>query len=152
MLKRYKGNVGKYIGGALYFHRDYIDDVLYEINYFIQDNPDITNDFNIIKLVLSPFSVSFINSPDFDTADEPTVTESWNYIPVASKWTHMTFDKNPPVYHHKWLFVKDDYRYFDVEAAKRRSEWVEALPVNKYTIGFQKQWNKILEKFGSSEN
>jgi hypothetical protein len=149
MLKRHKNNVGKYIGGALYFHRDYIDDVLEEINYIIENNPDITTDFNIIKLVFSPLSVSFINSPDFDTADEPMVTESWNYIPAVEKWTHMQFANNPPVYHHKWVFVKDDYPYFDVDVAKRRSEWVEALPVNKCTIGFQKQWNKILEKFGS---
>ena len=48
---------------------------------------------------------------------------------------------DPPIHHHKWLCVGDDYTGFDVEESKRRSAAWLALPdVDKSRIGRRGYW------------
>ena len=48
---------------------------------------------------------------------------------------------DPPIYHHKWLFVDDDYPGFDVAQGKLRSAAWLALPdVDKSRIGRRSYW------------
>ena len=50
----------------------------------------------------------FIRSPDFDKNDEPIAGDSILVSRDGSfKFTKQK--KDPQIYHHKWLFVKDDY-------------------------------------------
>jgi hypothetical protein len=155
MLKRYQNNVGKCIDGALYIHRKYAENLYIDVATLIRGwNGNIPPDFNIIKLSLSTADITLLNSPDFDTAPEPSILEYWHYSSSSDQWKYHRYaeDDNAPVYHHKWLFVMDDYSGFDVEESKRRSEWIESLPIKHLSIGYQRQWKEILEKFGSSEN
>lgn len=151
MLNRYNGNVGKYIGGYVYFHRQYLSEIPQGdiIQWVMANTADITDEYNIIKLSLRGLSCSFICSPDFDTSHEPKVTK---VIMIEANSIEppriIEYKNNFPVYHHKWLFVKDDYSGFNVEESKLRSDWVNNLPILKSNIGFSKQWKKILEKFG----
>lgn len=49
---------------------------------------------------------------------------------------------DPFIYHHKWLFVDDNYPGFDVEESKERSAAWMALPdVDKSLIGRASYWN-----------
>ena len=49
---------------------------------------------------------------------------------------------DPYIYHHKWLFVADDYDGFDVEESKSRSDAWLALPqVDKSRIGRACYWH-----------
>jgi hypothetical protein len=49
---------------------------------------------------------------------------------------------DPYIYHHKWLFVADDYDGFDVEESKARSDAWLALPeVDKSRIGRACYWH-----------
>jgi hypothetical protein len=149
MMKRYKNIIGKRIGGFLYFHKEYMDEVDPIIVKIVKKyQKRLGLDFNIVKY--SPVAISFINSPDFDTADEPVVLESWRYNVVIDKWTKYTFygnKPNRPIYHNKWLFVKDDYTGFDVELAKRRSNFLDVYmyinKINKSKIGYQKYWKSL---------
>jgi len=154
MLKRYNNNVGKYIGGALYFHRKYAENLYIDIDTVINEsNGKITPDFNIVKLSLSSSAITFINSPDFDTSPEPAILEYWFYNFDTDQWKYHRYEENDnaPIYHHKWLFVTDDYTGFDVEESKQRSIWIDSLPIKHLSIGCQRQWKEILEKFGSSK-
>lgn len=126
-----KFGVGKQMGGAVYLHKSY-EDVLPDIESFkatlSEKYPSF--EYNIIKY--SPNVVSFLYSPDFDTANEPLISK---YVTVkedgsAKQGTSTT------IYHHKWLFVKDDYSGFDVDEAFNRSkDWLQIPDIDFRRIG-----------------
>jgi len=48
---------------------------------------------------------------------------------------------DPYIYHHKWLFVADNYQGFDVAASKQRSElWMKLPDVDRSRIGRKSFW------------
>lgn len=151
-MKRYKNNVGKTIGGFVYFHKDYIDDINPQIHQIIKEAEGLKMKFNVIKYPINPKTfkqnaITFINCPAFDDIDEPYIIEYWRYDMATREWTYKWYNvlnRNVPVYHHKWLFVKDDYKGFDVEISKKRSEWVDSLDVDKSKIGYLHQWFEIV--------
>jgi len=50
---------------------------------------------------------------------------------------------DPDIYHHKWLFVADDYQGFDVVASKTRSEqWIALGDVDRSRIGRKSYWEE----------
>jgi hypothetical protein len=50
---------------------------------------------------------------------------------------------DPYIYHHKWLFVDDDYRGFDTEQSKARSQqWITLGDVDRARIGRQSYWQE----------
>lgn len=142
LIKRF-GNVGKKMGDDLYFHKDYV--LEYIGDYFYNKVKSILPkgfNFNIIKYNEKYGSISFIDSPDFDIADEPIVGDSYK-ITTDGKITFTRRKSVPQIYHHKWLFVKDDYKGFDVEQSKERSKkWLEYSDIiNMSKIGYQNYWN-----------
>ena len=50
---------------------------------------------------------------------------------------------DPYIYHHKWLFVAEDYAGFDVEESKRRSQqWIALEGVDRSRIGRKRYWEQ----------
>jgi GGDEF domain-containing protein len=148
--RREAGRVGKKTQGAFYIHVSALDQLSPEqrarVDSAAKSIPGELTDYAIVKVV-NDGSVSFIKSPDWDTAPEPTVGDSVKVNPDGE----VTFTKqpsNPTIYHHKWEFVKDDYSGFDVEESKRRSElWKnsgipEAADLNR--IGRKDYWEKYV--------
>jgi hypothetical protein len=139
--KRSKFGVGKLIGGNLYVHKQYEDIIPKEV--FQKSKKYIDNfEYNIIKYNIGTGSVTFIKSPDFDTSLEPIVGDS---ILIKSNgdiiFTESSDD--PWIYHHKWLFVKDDYSGFDVEKSKKRSEqWTMLDNIDYRKIGKKSYWRQ----------
>lgn len=133
--------VGKEIAGKVYVHREYGDrlgKVVEEAALRIED------DFNyvVVKYDTRTGAVSFITSPDFDTSDEPTVGD---VVTVSTDGTARRRSQraDPQIYHHKWLFVADDYTGFDVAASKRRSAtWLPLDDVDKSRIGTRSYWDE----------
>jgi len=78
-------------------------------------------DYAAVKHDRKTNSMSFIKSHDFDTAPEPTVGDS---VKVNTDGTTKTTKalKDPWIWHHKHQWVGDDYKGFDVEKSKKRSE------------------------------
>ena len=131
--------VGKEIGGAVYVHRDYRSRLPEVVSQAMKQLPGDL-DFCVIKLTLKTNSVSFIQSPDFDSADEPTVGDSVSVAADGSVSQRRGLS-DPWVYHHKWLFVEDDYAGFDVEESKARSRRWLALPdIDFRRIGRRSFW------------
>ena len=135
--------IGKEIGGRVYVHRDYADllgDVVSEAASQLPKNFK----YDVVKYDTRAATVSFISSPNFDLADEPTVGE---LITVTSDGTIRSRAQldDPHIYHHKWLFVTDDYTGFDVEASKRRSAaWLALEDVDKSRIGKKSYWDEYV--------
>jgi hypothetical protein len=134
---------GKRMGDNLYFHILYSDEVMSRKlmvkavtiaeKVFAERYPDeifMECETPIIKYNKKQGKVSFLWCPDFDTDLEPAIT---GYITVdlsTKSGRLVNYKKDFPIYHHKWLMVKDDYKDFDIfpmNEVKKRSECISLL-------------------------
>ena len=102
----------------------------------------------IIKYNSQQHKVSFIESPDWNTANEPTVGNSYCY---NLKNASCCFRKGgTTVYHSKELFVSNDYTGFDIQKAKERTKlWSSMVSKDeKKLIGNKKHWIKWCNDHG----
>ncbi|MCO8123524.1 hypothetical protein NHH03_17385 [Stieleria sp. TO1_6] len=131
--------VGKDIGGAVYVHRSYMEllpQIVLECAQIISPKTD----FSVVKYAEKAKTVSFIDSPDFDDASEPLVGDLAT-VTFGGKVTRRKRLSDPYIYHHKWLFVKDDYAGFDVEESKQHSlTWLALDGIDKKRIGRRSYW------------
>ena len=135
-----KYSVGKEIGGALYVHRSY-EGLLPEPVKIAAKNLPTDFDYDVVKFVEKESCVSFVVCPDFDSADEPIVGD---IVRLALNGSQQFFRQqaDPFIYHHKWLFVMDDYAGFDVRKSKSRSiTWLGLHDVDVKRIGRRSFWN-----------
>lgn len=169
--------MAKIVGNNIYIHKSAFDDLLerikdsgrradvivakQEIDDAIAKNEkeneviykSLTN-YEVIKYDKSKHQISFIDSPDWLTANEPEVGDaimlkmnqdwSWKFIPARKK--------NKQIYHSKELFIEPSfYDGFDVIAAHNRTKQWQAIPgikeVKKY-IGNKDFWVKFLNENG----
>ena len=131
--------VGKEIGGAVYVHRDYEGVFGLELEEARRRLPSDC-EYTVVKLNLATITFSFIQVADFDAAPEPTVGATI-IVKQDGSTRFINPPKNPFIYHHKWLFVKDDYSGFDVDESKRRSlAWMSLPDVDKTRIGRRSYW------------
>lgn len=138
--KRSKGyGVGKEIGGAVYVHRRYehvFGSAVEEARAHLP--PDFS--YTVVKLSLANKTFSFIEVADFDTAPEPTIG-TVIAVKTDGSCRRMGPPKDPYIYHHKWLFVADDYDGFDVEESKARSRaWMALTDIDRTRIGKRSYW------------
>ena len=140
-IRRYK-SVGKKMGNDLYFHKNYVDEYIDKdfYNELKSHLPEGVK-FNIIKYNEKNETISFINSPDFDTADEPIVSDAYK-VTKEGKVSKTKEKSTPQIYHHKWMFVKDDYKGFSVPKSVDRSKrWLEVSDkINMSKIGSKGYW------------
>lgn len=139
-IKRYRhseGGVGKQMGKNVWLHRNY-DHWLPQQEELAQAKRQLPKGWNYNVVKYDPDAgFTFFNSPDFDTADEP----------VAGPFIKVGFDGSmkrgqvDQIWHHKWLWVDDDYEGFDVdEAAERSRSWLALSDVDFARIGRKEFW------------
>ena len=135
--------VGKQIGGAVYVHRRYeavFGSVIEQASRHLP--PDF--DYAVVKYNLANRAVSFVQVADFDAAPEPTVG---TVIVVKTDGSCRTIHPpdDPYIYHHKWLFVRDDYDGFCVDESRQRSAaWLGLPDVDKRRIGKRSYWMRYV--------
>lgn len=108
--------------------------------------------YQVIKYDYKKRTLSLIQSPDFDTANEPTVGRSIIFdlsigkdLTDTPKKQIKARTKNPQIYHNKWMFVGSSYSGFDIEKAKQRTkEWNLIPNLNKSKIGNRDYWEQLL--------
>ena len=131
--------VGKEIGGAIYVHRRY-ESCLGPAVQAAKNSLPSWFEYTIVKYRTDTGSVSFVHSPDFDTNPEPTAGAVCVVHPGGSTRL-IPPPADPFIYHHKWLFVKDEYPGFDVAASKRRSlAWMGLPSADRTHIGRRSYW------------
>ena len=134
--------VGKLMGYDLYFHRLYQDEIIPEDILAPALGLVKGFDYNIIKYNLKNNNVTFIQSPDFDSAPEPTVGLQLLVKPDGTT-KFMKPGADPWIYHHKWLFVRDDYPGFNVSESKHRSgHWMSLPDIDYKRIGKKSFWER----------
>lgn len=135
-----KYSVGKEIGGAVYVHRMYEGHLPPPVRNAAK-HLQADFDYTVVKFVEKDLCVSFVLCPDFDSADEPAVGD---IVRIDANGTKQFFRQqaDPFIYHHKWLFVMDDYGGFDVEKSKSRSiSWLGLDGIDMKRIGRRSFWN-----------
>ena len=147
-IKRSRLGVGKDIGGAIYLHKDYSSFLPDQTGLRKAEKIALTNgmkDYNVIK-ASKDGTYTFVKSLDFDTADEPTVG---TYLTVKPDGSFKNGYSNA-IWHHKWLWVMDDYAGFDVAESKERSrKWLSLPGVDFNRIGNKEYWNtNVVPKIG----
>lgn len=120
------------------------DEVLYKL---------ITN-YEVIKYDKAKHQISFIDSPDWITANEPEIGDAM-LLKMNQDWTWKLIPKrktNPQIYHGKWRFVDQSfYKDFDViESYNREQQWqsIPGIKEVKSKIGNKKFWVEFLENNG----
>lgn len=133
--------IGKEIGGAVYVHRTYeslLGDVVTNAKAFLPKDFDYT----IVKFNYQTSAVSFVQCDDFDSAQEPTVGDIVT-VDTVGTIRRRSQPHDPEIYHHKWLFVADDYPGFDVQQSVRRSAaWLRLGGVDRRRIGRKSYWEE----------
>lgn len=144
-----KYGVGKEIGGEIYFHKEYAEDilpaeVLSQAEHLLEENhPGF--EYNCLKYNPKTGVVAFQEAPDFDTAREPVVGD---YVSVNTDTGVVKTGHSNYIWHHKWNWVKNDYSGFDVEESWNWSkEWLSTLTEVSDGNGIER-WNAQLDKFG----
>ena len=141
--------VGKVIGGQVYFHKNYISKMPKEvIDIYKKTINKLPKDHSFNTLMYTPASkgkpasLRFDEAPDFDTAREPipgrviTITEKGSISPPK--------DVNQ-IWHHKWSWVDDDYKGFDV---RENYDWSREWFTNKgvKASGSPVKWQEALKE------
>lgn len=137
-IKRYKNLVGKQVGEQIYVHKNYASEV---IPADLLDKAPSNFTYNTVMYNTKTGAIRFDEAPNFDTAREPRVG---NYVTINPDGTQ-TIGKSESIWHHKWLWVKDDYAGFDVAQSKNWSrQWLSKVPeVAKGTVrSFEDQLKK----------
>lgn len=115
-IKRYKNIAGKEVAPQVYVHKNYAAEVIpaetWETAKAIieEQRPDFQ--YNCVMYDRKAGTVRFDESPDFDTAREPIPGRIITVDPSTGTITKDT--SNNQIWHHKWLWVKNDYDGFDV--------------------------------------
>jgi hypothetical protein len=133
--------VGKEIGGAIYVHKQYeslLPESVQKAKLFLP--PEFS--YTVVKFQMSDQTASFIQSTDFDSADEPTVGDRYTIKAEGSASFRRQLN-DPWIYHHKWLFVADDYNGFNAEASKTHSrQWLRLPDIDFTRIGKKSFWEQ----------
>jgi poly(A) polymerase len=146
-IKRFQNKVGKQVGPQLYVHRKYAAEIvpndLLKFAATVLKNNKPSFQFNSIMWNKENNVVRFDEAPDFDSAREPHVGR---YIAVFPDGTTREGSSNN-IWHHKWLWVKDDYNGFDVDKSKDWSNlWASKL--GKVAKGTDSSFQDQLKNIG----
>jgi len=138
--------VGKKMASRIYVHRDYATlvlsaGILGPLQKIVRDEGFT---YNCIAFDTKDLScVRFDSAPGFKTDREPIVG---GYIWVNNQGVFRR-DFSNAIWHHKWQWVLDDYRGFDVtEAYEWSRTWL--AHVKGPAKGFQGKWQAQLEEAG----
>lgn len=140
---RYKGLAGKRVGGRIYFHKKYTSLIFSaaRLHTIIEFLPNFFS-FNCVMYDMKTGRIRLDEAPDFDSAREPRVGR-W----VSIEDNEMTEGSSNAIWHHKWLWVADDYPGFDVEESFEWSKTYSAV-LGKAPSGNAARWEQQLKDIG----
>lgn len=147
VVKRSKYGVGKQMGSQVYLHKDYVSDVIpkkvWENALKVLSDADSDFEYNCVMYDTKTGDVRFDEAPDFDESREPIVGDTITVKPDGTvKRGHSNY-----IWHHKWLWVKNDYQGFDVNQSKAWSnKWLGTLTETADGNGIER-WNTQLDRF-----
>lgn len=88
--------------------------------------------------------ITLQHCPEFDRVQEPAVGVCITVTPRGEVSERLP-NEDPLIWHHKWMWVRDSYRGFDVAASVARSlQWADIVPAKlKSVIGQRSVWREV---------
>jgi len=115
-------SVGKVVWKRIYLHRNYAESQIgkdYIRAKSVFDAAGLDWNYNTVSYDLTTGAVTFQEAPGFDSSSEPVVGRMITIFKDGS----ISKERNETqIYHHKWQWVDDNYKGFDVEKSKERSQ------------------------------
>ena len=142
---------GKKVGSKIYVHRQYAE-LFVPTRLLIKAAraaPRSVGTFDCVRYDKNTGIIAFQWSKDFNTADEPSVNRTVRVLPGGDvKYS----EDMGQIWHHKWMWVADDYDGFDVEASKKRSElWAPHVSKEELRkIGYRHIWDTLRPRWERS--
>lgn len=144
-----KFGVGKQMGSKIYFHRSVWDKIVPEDVWNRALDILETNKLNVKCFhtmcydLKQPSILRFDTCPGFNFQQEPMVGMMF-FVDVKNRV--VTNKYNNQIYHHKWLWVNEDYDGFDVQESYEWSKhWLSKLP--EMASGRVYLWEEQLKKY-----
>jgi hypothetical protein len=146
-IQRSKFGAGKYIGQQYYIHKNYINRILPQeiIDKAIAVIGSF--DYNCNMYDTKKNILRFDSAPDFDTYREPAPL---TFIAVNLQDWSIREGFTDSIWHHKWLWVDEDYKGFDINESYNWSKlWLSHMEGT--ASGRRPLWWQQLEKYGLKE-
>jgi hypothetical protein len=109
-------------------------------------------DITVIKI--SPANISFLLSPDWNSSPEPRIAYSYvvhtnptGFPDGGNCVKFLDFRSKHIIYHHKWMFVSDDYTGFDVNASREWSRYWTNHPAVKALAKRDPKWRSKIGNY-----
>lgn len=130
--------VGKQVGSVVYVHRLYECHLPGEVVRSGKRSLSAGFRYDVVRYDWSRNRISFIRVPDFDHAPEPRIHD---IVSVEGGVVTSRTLGGRVLYHHKWLFVADDYSGFDVAESRLRSiTWLSLPGIDRRRVGQRDYW------------
>jgi len=148
---------GKRLPTAIYIHTEaeaslpeVLRDLLERCRTELADSGHPAEEANLLKLHRDSFKVSFLAYPDFDTDPHPALASSIVIDLSLGKIraTDYASRTNRPILHRKETFLAPDDPRAEEFAALTRAEEEAGLYEQTATIGFEENWNRLLDDKG----
>ena len=144
-----KFGVGKRVGSKIYVALQYLSDIceegmIKEAKMILHDHGLDYSSFKCACYDLKNSCViRFDTCPKFDVDNCPVV--GWQYT-VDTYFGTVKKRYCEQIYHHKWLWVLEDYEGFDVQKSYEWSKhWLSLLP--EVASGYPHKWEEQLKKY-----
>jgi len=145
---------GKQLPDAVYVHESALEDIPGELSRLALSigsalQIDVTQ-WNIIKFYKRDYKLTFLSYPTFDTASYPALNTSFtvDLQKLSVREASYTQSDNPPILHRKETFVDASYSLFTLFSDITHEGEAIGLYKNVRTIGFQKNWLRLIAQKG----
>ncbi len=145
---------GKVLPDAIYIHASAINTIPEKLAISVITLADALKipdeNWNVLKFNKLDFKITYLNYPDFETYAYPALHHSFTVdVSKASvRKANYSTSENPPILHRKETFVSDSYPL--KESFSKHTQAGEAIGLyeNTRSIGFKKNWEKLIKKKG----
>ena len=150
-INRHQWLVGKYIGEQMYVHRDYAHLVIPgEWLQMLAETASAIK-FKVVCVMYDrkARTIRGDSSEDFDTAREPH--PGWQLtVHRNGKW-ELPDKPSMTIWHHKWLWVMDDYRGFNTKKSIQWSDTYSPI-LREYPKATDRTFQEQLREAGFPED
>ncbi len=147
-------NIGKQLPDAVYTHESAILELPSELQVLLSKICKALqikeSEWNLVKFYKRDFKIALLSYPDFDTYAYPSLRQSItvDLIKYSQRKADYSKSENPPILHRKETFVANDYPEFsEFKEITLEGENAE-LYTNTRTIGFKKNWERLIASKG----
>ncbi len=146
--------MGKHLPEAIYFHESTMGSLpraLQSVIYNVVEALKIEDsEWNLVKVYKRDFKLSFLHYPDFEHYAYPPLHQSItvDLQRLTHRKANYSKSENPPILHRKETFVSDSHPQADEYKAITTEGEAAGLFENTRTIGFRKNWERLISTKG----